>query len=300
MWFIKQEFAITEKAKIESLRVDLVRKLQIEGDKATGRVRVRIHAVDTETGKEAEGFGDMDHTFLFVREVGAWRIWQFKDTAEELASDLLAAKTDEERAAVLKTEGEPFTDGLVKDLAEQAQSLAEEKGDYANAAMILNIILKIGRQTNSPMGIGNGLVGLGDVYAAQGDYLHAADNYQQVMKLAESLGSKEGAAAVSVKMGNIHYYQDNFALAMEYYQRSAQAYEELGSKVEITYPLLNIGNAHFSQGSYTQALEYYQRVLKIYETFSAKAGTAYLLNKIGEVYAAQGNMRRRLNRMKRA
>jgi CHAT domain-containing protein len=286
--FIQQEFAITEKSKIESLRVNLLRKLQIEGDKATGRVRVEIHAVDTDTGKAAEGFGDMDHTFRFVREDGAWRIWEFKDTAEELASDLLAAKTDEERAAVLKTEGEPVTDGLLKDLAERAWSFAEEKGDYANAAMILNIILKIGRQTNSPMGIGNGLVGLGDVYAAQGDYLRAADNYQQVMKLAESLGSKEGVAAVSVKMGNIHYYQGNFALAMEYYRRSAQAYEELGSKAEIAYPWLSIGNAYFSQGNYSQALEYYQRSFKIHEHWIAKAGMAYLLNRIGEVYAAQG------------
>jgi CHAT domain-containing protein len=285
---IQQEFALNEKTKIESLEVNLVRKIQIEGDKATGRVRVEIHAVDTDTGKEAEGFGDMDHTLRFVREDGTWKIWQFSETAEELASSLLAAKTDEERAAVLKAEGEPFTDGLLKGLADQAQSFTEEKGDYEKATMILNILLQIGRQINSPLGIGNALVGLGDIYATQGDYLRAADNYQQVMKLAESLGSKEGVAAVSVKMGNIHYHQGNFALAMEYYQRSAQAYEELGSKVEITYPLINIGNAHFSQGNYTQALEYYRRVLKIYEKFSARAGTAYLLNKIGEVNAAQG------------
>jgi len=286
--FIQQEFALNEKVKIESLNVNLLRKMEIEGDRAKARVRVLIHAVDTGTGKEAEGFGEMDHTLRFVREDGAWKFWQFNDTAEELAGKLLAATTDEERAAVFKGEGEPFTDGLLKGLANQAQSLTEEKGDYAKATLILNTLLNVGRQINSPLGIGNALVGLGDVYVAQGDYLRAADNYQQVMKLAEGFNSKEAVAAVSVKLGNIHYHQGNFALAMEYYQRSAQAYEELGSKVEITYPLLNIGNAHFSQGNYAQALEYYQRVLKIYEKFSARAGTAYLLNKIGEVYAAQG------------
>jgi CHAT domain-containing protein/TolA-binding protein len=288
--FIQQEFAINEKVKIESLNVNLLRKLEIEGDGAKARVRVLIHAVDIDTGQEAEGFGEMDHTLRFVREDGAWKFWKFNDTAEELALKLLAATTDEERAAVLKAEGEPFTDGLLKGLANQAQSLTEEKGDYVKAALILNTLLNVGRQINSPLGIGNALIGLGDVYVAQGDYLRAADNYQQVMKLAESFNSKEAVAAVSVKLGNIHYHQGNFALAMEYYQRSAQAYEELGSKVEITYPLLNIGNAHFAQGNYAQALEYYQRVLKIYEKFSAKAGTAYLLNKIGEVYAAQGKL----------
>lgn len=286
--FIQEEFAINEKAKIESLRVNLLRKIKFEGDRATARVFVSIRAVDTETGKEAEGFGEMDHTLRFIREDGAWKVWQFRDTAEELASDLLAAKTDEERAAILKAEGEPFTDGLLKGLSDQAASFKEGYGDAAKATLIFNIILKLARQINSPLGIGNALVGLGDVYSDQGDYLRAADNYQQVMKLAESFGSKEGIAAVSIKMGNIHYHQGNFALAMEYYQRSTQAYEELGSKREIAYPLLSIGNAHFSQGNYTQALEYYQRSLKIYQQIFDKAGTAYLLNKLGEVYAAQG------------
>lgn len=286
--FIQEEFASNEKVKIESLRVNLLRNVKFEDDRATARVSVSIRAVDTETGKEAEGFGELDHILRFIKEDGAWKVWQFRDTAEELASDLLQAKTDEERAAILKAEGEPFTDGLLKGLADQAASFKEAYGDDTKATLIFNALLKLSRQINSPLGIGNALVGLGDIYSDRGDYLRAADNYQQVMKLAESFGSKEGIAAVSIKMGNIHYHQGNFALAMNYYQRSAQAYEELGSKREIAYPLLSIGNAYFAQGNYAQALEYYQRSLKIYQQIFDKAGTAYLLNRLGEVSAAQG------------
>jgi CHAT domain-containing protein len=284
---LEEDFVANEKAKIEGIRVNLIRNVQIQGDKATARLKVVIHAVDKDTGKEAEGFGEMDHTLRFVKENGIWKVWQFIDTAKELTAELLAAKTDEERAAVLKAMGEPFTDGLLRGLADQAQSLLEGKGNDTQSEMIFNIVLATSKRVNSLLGTANAMMGLGDVYAAQGDYLRAADNYQQVMKLAESLRVNQGIAAVSVKLGNIHYYQGNFPQAMEYYQRSAKLYEELGSTGEIAYPLLSIGNAYFAQNNNTQALEYYQRSLKVYERIFDKAGTAYLLSRIGEVYAAQ-------------
>jgi CHAT domain-containing protein/TPR repeat protein len=284
---IQEDFAANERATIVHYSAKLIRNVQIQGDKATARLDVAIQAVDKDTGKEAEGFGAMDHTFRFVKEDGVWKIWQFLDTARELTDDLLAAKTDEERAAVLKLKGEPFTNGLLKNLTDWAASLLYKKGDDARAATIFNLVLTTSKRVNSLLGTANALIGLGDVYTVQGDYLRAADNYQQIMKLAESLGSNEGIAAVSVRLGNIHYYQGNFPQAMEYYQRSAKLYEELGSTQEIAYPLLSIGNAYFAQNNNTQALEYYQRSLKVCEQTFDKGGTAFLLNRIAEVYAAQ-------------
>ena len=276
-----------ERAKILGIRVNLVRTVQIQGDQATARFDVEIGAVDKVTGKEAEGFGKMDHTFRFARENGDWKIWQFQPTAQELTDDLLAAKTDEDRAAIMKTKGEPFTDGLLKDLAEGAATLLYKKGNDGEAATILNIILTASRRVNSLLGTANALVGLGDVYAIQGDYSRAADNYQQVMKLAEGLGVKQAIAAMSVKLGNIHYYQGNLSQAMEYYERSVKLYEGLGSTHNIAYPLLSLGDVYFAQNKNSQALEYYQRSLRICEQTFDRGGAAFLLNRIAEVYAAQ-------------
>lgn len=284
---IERDLAINQSAKIAALQALLVRNVQFQGDRATARLKVEIHAVDKETGKEADGFGPTDHTIRFVREDGVWKIWQFVITAEELTGELLTAKTDEARAAVLRTY-EPFTNGLLRDLADQAQGLLEKKGDDIQSALIFNIVLSKSRQVNSLLGTANALVGLGDVYLSQGDYQRAADNYQQVMKLAEKWDSKQGIAAVSVKLGNVHYYQGNLVQAMEYYQRSAELFEKLGSKQEIAYPLLSIGNAYFALQNYAQALDYYQRSLKVYEQIFDQAGTAYLLNRIAEVHSAQG------------
>jgi tetratricopeptide (TPR) repeat protein len=259
----------------------------IDGDKATAHLDVEIHAVNKDTGKEVEGPGRLAHTFRFVKENGVWKIWQFIDTAEELTVELLAARTDEERALVLKR-SEPFTDGLLKGLSNVAAELLHKKGNDAQAAMILNIVLTIARRDNSLLGTANALIGLGDVYAAQGDYRRAADNYQQIMKLVESLGNKEGIAVVSIRLGDIHYYQGNFPQALDYYQRSVNLYEKLGSRQDIAHPLLRMGDAYFAQNDNTRALEYYQRSLKIYEQTFDRGGAAFLLNRIAEVYAAQG------------
>jgi CHAT domain-containing protein/TolA-binding protein len=298
--YFRQEFSRNEKTKIESADVRLLRKIEFEGEKATARVYAEIRATYTDTGRPAEGFGDTDHILRFVKEDGVWKLWQFVDTAEELIPDLLAAKTDEEVAAIIKERGEPVTGGLLQGLKDQAESFLDGKGSYAQAAAIYNIMLKISRRINSPLGIANAVVGLGDVYAAQGDYTTAASNYQTIMKMAEELGSKEAIAAMSVKLGNIHYHQGNFAQAMEYYRQSARGYEELGSKVNITYPLFSIGNAYFAQGDYPNAREYFQRSLKIYEEIFDKAGTAYLLNRLGDVYTVEGDYPRAVDYYERS
>ena len=258
----------------------------IDGDKATVHLDVTIHVVDTATGNEVEGPGRLAHTFRLVKENGVWKIWQFIDTAEEFTVEFLAARSDEERALLVKR-SEPFTNGLLKGLSNVAAELLSKKGDDNHAAMILNIVLTISRRDNSLLGTANALIGLGDVYAAQGDYGRAADNYQQIMKLVESLGNKEGIAVVSVRLGDIHYYQGNFPQALNYYQRSVDLYEKLGSREDIAHPLLRMGDVYFAQNDNTQALQYYQRSLKICEQTFDKGGATFLLNRIAEVYAAQ-------------
>ena len=283
--FITEEYAANEKVRF-GVRITRFPDVLIEAEKATAHLDVEIHAVSLETGKEVEGPGRLAHTFRFVKENGVWKIWQFIDTAEELTAELLAAPTDEARALVLQR-SEPFTDGLLKGLANVGAELLSKKGNDDQAAMILNIVLTMARKNNSILGTANALIGLGDVYAAQGDYRRAADNYQQMMKLVESLGHKEGIAVLSVRLGDIHYYQGNFPQALNYYQRSVGLYEKLGSREDIAHPLLRIGDAYFAQNDNTRALQYYQRSLTICEQTFDKGGATFLLNRIAEVYAAQ-------------
>jgi len=284
--FITEENAANENVTL-GVSITRLPRMLIDGDKATAYVDVEIHAISKNTGKEIEGPGRLAHTFRLVKENGAWKIWQFANTAEELAAELLAARSDEERALVLKR-SEPFTGGLLKGLSNVATELLNKTGNDDQASMILNIVLTISQRNNSLLGTANALIGLGDVYAARGDYRRAADNYQQIMKLGESLGNKQGIALVSVRLGDIHYYQGNFPQALDYYQKSVNLYEQTGSREDIAHPLLRIGDVYFAQNDNPRALEYYQRSLKICEQTFDKGGAAFLLDRIAEVYAAQG------------
>lgn len=283
---IEQDFSANEKVKIEGLNAKLIRNVDLQGDKATARLYLQIHAVHSETGKEADGFAPRDQTLHFVKEDGVWKVWQLLDTATEITQELLGSSTDDEKTAILKAR-EPYTDGLLKGLSDEAASLLERKGDDANAEMVFQIVHRLSTKANSEFGKANAVVGLGDVYLSRGEYLRAAGNFQQVMRVVEKVGSEEGVAAVSVKLGNVHYHQGNYDQALDYYQRSADLYEKLGSTHEIAYPLLSIGNAYFMQRNLARALEYYKKSLKIYDSIFDRAGSAYLLNRIGEVYSVQ-------------
>ena len=283
--FLTEEYAGNEQIRF-GVHINRVPNVVINGDQATAQLDVTIHAVIKDTLKEVEGPGRLAHTLRFVKENGVWKIWQFIDSAEELTAELLAARTDEARALVLKR-NEPFTDGLLKGLSNVAAELLHKKGNDDQAAMILNIVLTISRRDSSLLGTANAVIGLGDVYAARGDYRRAADNYQQMMKLVESLGHKEGIAVLSIRLGDIHYYQGNFPQALSYYQRSVDLYEKLRSREDIAHPLLRMGDVYFAQNDNTRALEYYQRSLKICEQTFDKGGATFLLNRIAEVYAAQ-------------
>lgn len=281
-----EDFAQRPNVRIEGKRIRGI-KVDVQGDKATLRVVVNLDARDIETGREAEGFPEWDHTLYLVKEQGTWKLWRFVNTAEEFAGDYLAAKTDGERENLIAN-AKPVTDGFLKALEELGRALLEVRGDDVHAAQILQLDYRLSVETKNMFGEAGALIALGDVYFAQGDYVRAADNYQKVLTLAEKVHHTVAIAAVSAKMGNLHYAQGNLAQAMDYYAKSVRLYEESGSKIEITYPLANLGNVYFALGNYEKALEHYQKILKIYEQFSSKAGAAWLRNQIGDVYAAQG------------
>src|SRR4030095_3795119 len=98
---VSELFASSKEIVLKDLTV---RMLSVEGDKARGRVEANVQVIEAKTGKEKEGYGKLRRTLEWVRETDAWKVVEDLDTHDELASQLLAAKTDEERAALLKEE----------------------------------------------------------------------------------------------------------------------------------------------------------------------------------------------------
>src|ERR1700687_5792348 len=66
------DFARRQNVKIEGKLIRAI-KADVQADKATLRLLVQLNARDIETGREAEGFPEWDHTLYLVKERGAWK-----------------------------------------------------------------------------------------------------------------------------------------------------------------------------------------------------------------------------------
>ena len=98
-----------------------IRKMTLEGDKATARIVIEMSATDAKTGKPAEGFEKKNRTMELVNESGVWRVWREVSSERELAATISAAKTDEERKALLQADKELITVESQTTLLDQAE-----------------------------------------------------------------------------------------------------------------------------------------------------------------------------------
>jgi len=282
---LQKVFADNEQIEINGLTIR-IRSLQ--ASKATFRASLEMKAVDAKTKAPASGFGKMDFTVSAVKEDGAWRVSAFLPTAEDLAMDLSAAKTDEERRALLAAEPDLVTIELRKALLAQAIRLLNQENYQqviATASLAISIAERLGEKSGTPRPLNV----IGMAYKAQGDYSEALDYYKRSLKLAEQVGDKVVVPAVLNNAGLVFIAQGNYAQALESFQKSLVLSEEQGIKALTPRVLNNLGLVHYYQSSYAQALQYFQRGLTLKEQLNDGAGILSGLNNIGLVYAAQGN-----------
>jgi CHAT domain-containing protein/tetratricopeptide (TPR) repeat protein len=324
----KQSFQQSFAANKIELKSTTMGKLTLDGEKASRRVLMDSRAVDVKTGKPADGFGKLNRTLHFVKEGGVWKVSRFVSSEEELAAAIAAAKTEEERKALLEADKELVTIELQRALINQgirlrnqgsnsqamainqlALTIAQESGDKLGAALALRNIgsiyysqgnytqaleyyqksLKASEEINDKSGIGGILSNIGSLYIMQGNYTQGMDSFLKSLKFSEEAGDKLRTANTVGNMGVIYQLQGNYLRAIEHYLRSLKLKEEVGDRAGIGASLNNLGLAHKSQGNYAQALEYFLRSLKIAEEIGDKTKISTPLMNIGSVYNLQGN-----------
>jgi CHAT domain-containing protein len=284
----KQSFQQSFTANKIELKGTTMGKLTLDGEKASLRVVVDLSAVEVKTGKPASGFGKLNRTLHFIKEGGVWKISRFVSSEEELATAIAAAKTDEERKALLAADKGLVTIELQKALLAQGNRF-RSAGGFSQAIMISQLALTLAQELGDTTGIANSLRNIGAVYRLQGNYPQAMEYFQRSLKISEELGNKAGIAPTLGNLGNLHQVQGNYLQALEYYERYLKVAEELGNKAGIASTLSNMGNVYRLQGNYSQALEYSLRSLKISEELGNKAVITPTLGNIGLIYQSQGN-----------
>ena len=170
--FASELFASSKEIAIKKLTV---RGLSVEGDKARVRVEADVQVIEAKTGKEKEGQRKLLRTLEWVHEADGWKVVVDRDTYDELARELLAAKSDEERAALLKTETSLVTRELSDALGRTSDRLRAEK-QYAPALAAAQLALKLSEQLKDRHGQGLAWELIGRVYTAQRDYRRGTEN----------------------------------------------------------------------------------------------------------------------------
>jgi CHAT domain-containing protein len=333
---MQELFAANEKIEAKDLSIS---KVKVESDKASLRITVEITALDGKTGKPAAGFGKMNRALDFVKEGGRWRIWREVAAEEDLAAALIAAKTQDEREALLQAERglitaelwkalirqgkQPYSqsnyqqaltiDQLAKSIAEQigdkegiAQALADmgavqySQGNYGIALEHFQSSLMLRNALGDKVNMALMLNNLGTVYSSQGNQRLASVYYQKALAEFESSGHKVGLGAVLLGIGNTYYFHRNYGLAIENYEKALKYFEASGFKAGEAISLNNIGNVRNRQRDHDSALDYYQKSLKLKEASGDKAGIAASLHNIGEVYRTQGRYDQALDYLKKS
>jgi CHAT domain-containing protein/Tfp pilus assembly protein PilF len=211
-----------------------------------------------------------------------------KTAAEKFASELAAAKTEQERSVLLATKKDLITVELQRALVKEGARLSSQ-GNYSEALAIFKLAQSISEQIGDRAGISNVLNGIGGIHRFQGNYGQALEYYERSLTINEELKDKKGIAETLINIGNIRRFQGNYEEALKLYRKSLAFSEELNDKLGMVTAINNIGNINYLQGDTNQALIFYQKSLSINNEMGDKRVIARVLNNIGVVFVAQGN-----------
>jgi len=320
----------TQELFADSARIEVsdlsFRQFKMDVEKASVRVEVNVTVIDIKTNKEKDGYGKMQRTLVCVKESGNWKVERELSTLDELAESVVAAKTEQERSAVLEN---PDSQGARAAIMNRAGLLFRTQGKYEMALSAFQKARDLSEADDNKVELGASLQRIGEIYQLLGKYNDALDSFQKSLSLAEALNVRTVMADLRARLatlhsmlgrfdvalgevekslslanelkdphrianaflrkGNVYLAQSEMSQAAELYQQSLALAEKIGGKSIMDACLNNLGIIYRNQGDYRQALHYLERSLKLAEEDGDKAGIAQTLNSIGIVYSRQGN-----------
>ena len=221
-------------------------------------------------------------TFIYSQEVTQ------TSRSEELATKLVAARSQEERDALIAAEKEFVTAELWKALTAQA-ARQFNLSNYPQALTINQLSLSIAERIGDKEGIGQALSDIGSVKYFQGNYVEALDYFHKSLKLRNEVGNKLKLGRTLNNLAVVYSSQGNYSLASEYFQKAVEQLEAAGDTLGMGATLMLIGNMYLAQGSNSLAMKNYEKAREHFESTSHKVGLAMTLNNIGIIYNRQGN-----------
>lgn len=206
----------------------------------------------------------------------------------QLASELIAAKTEEERAALLDSRRDSLSIELRKNLSEAGNRL-RVKGEYARALAAHESALALAKRLGDREGIARALDGVGQVRFAKNDLGGAMESYRQSLAAWAEVDERVvGRAEVLSDIARIHYSKREFKPAQEFYQKALEAARATGDKEFEAAALNGLGIVKHYTGETGAALELYRQSLQLAESIGSKERTGNALNNLAMIHRLRG------------
>jgi CHAT domain-containing protein len=261
---LQEEFGAYEKIVVNGFDIS---KTQIESEMASLRVVADLALTRAHMVKPIEKSVKKNRTITLVKEGGAWKVWKFITSEEELAAAIIAAKTEEERKALIEKAPELVNSDLAAALIRPDVANTSAQIGYKHALAITQLAYKLAEQKDDQFITATALINLGYIYwriaTEERSPELALDYFKKSLKIGEEYGFKEVVAKALINSAMINTTLGKISLAEDYSQKSLQLSEELGDTHTMFQALNNLGTIFVVRGNYAKALEFLLKCLKI-------------------------------------
>jgi CHAT domain-containing protein/tetratricopeptide (TPR) repeat protein len=199
-----------------------------------------------------------------------------------LARQMIAARSDEERAALLTNNGSFLNGNVVRAITEEAESL-KGNASFPELERICGLAINLGEQIGDKREIARALLLLGNLQRGATDSIAS---YARGIKLSEAVGDQDLIANFLIAQGRRETVQNT---QLDLFQRALRIAETTGSKKIEALALQHIGNNYRGRANYLTAHEYFMRSLTIREQIHDLGGISSSTSAIGIINAMQGD-----------
>lgn len=285
---LEKLFTENDRLAVKDLAIRTIKTTAAGEAKATVRASLTVIAVDSKTGKPANGLGRLNRSLQFVQAPAGWLLWREQATEEELAAALTQSRSEAELATLLTAEKEFLTIELTQTLYRQGTRLRGQ-GRYDEALASYRLSQRVSAQIAYPIGVATAEVGFGSVYAYQLDYAKALDYFSRALALSDNLDDRNLRLSILNNLGGMYQNLGETALALDFYRRSLALAEASGNQDVAISTLRNLGTLFYRQGNYAAAMSHLQKSITLSQASHNEGAVAITLDALGAVYLSQGN-----------
>jgi tetratricopeptide (TPR) repeat protein len=286
--FYRQALAMKPDEKYPKRKIEEIKKLASEKEKAEAALREKERAQekDTQYSKliknaedlfEKENYADAKKIFLKASKIKPGEKYPGRKIKE--IDKILAEKEEQERLLAEKTEditSDIDTAGITEDTEKKISKYRE--------------ILEEKQQSGDKKGESDVLGDIGNIYHNNNKLGTAIDYYNKALQIKKETGDKEGTSVVLNDIAIAFYDSGRFETAIDNYKESYEINEELGNKKVSAVILDNIGQVYENTFQYENAVKFYEQSLDIVEELGEKEDQASLHDKMANVYIEQNNL----------